>query len=639
MRTRDDETNVTVAFDRRAALALLALTGAAFLLYNWVFVFRLTNNHFADIEFSGWSGLMGSRLLKGERPYIDFVLPIPPGSFALLAGIEWLNGRSLLLQELWLNTVIQLALGGIAYLMVVPFTSRKIAVLSAIATLMTVVQLNKECAYDHTAQLLSWISFTVAVRALLTADAPIRARRWTTVGVLAGSTLFFKQSTAVGAVFAWPIALSYLMAVEALSKQAGAAMAWLRDLWNFARGVAWGLMLVWFGLIALGSTATAFFQAVFVDAAELKGGLRMLVSNVSSYLLSFPSYPASLATIVVLALIAFRLVRKRGGMDIGDEPHRTAVFRRLDVAFVAAIVVLHFGVAIYFLKYGPPGYRADWIFALDRLKQVPTIGLLFSAAFFVTQLVRVGGEPRPLIDDPARMGHVINAVFLAALAASILHNTSAPEFRPFYDNNPIVPFAFMALFVALDRAELPWATALFFVLALGSLYGNRYYRAMTATIPAKAGMHWDHLRINPRGLVIQEAAVRARELAGPKDTVLVLPEDLQLTALVGRPRPPLLGACVFVDQYASRLADDDIARLGQNPPKVIILHPRQTQDWQRFFRIWSGRSGAESVVQYVLNDLIPSHYRLDRSWQTTFLWQMASLDLYVRDDDDAEPQP
>jgi hypothetical protein len=132
------------------------------------------------------------------------------------------------------------------------------------------------------------------------------------------------------------------------------------------------------------------------------------------------------------------------------------------------------------------------------------------------------------------------------------------------------------------------------------------------------------------------AAARARQLASD-GTVLVLPEDVQFTALVDRPRPPLLGAIVFVDQYAPRLAEDDIRRLDDNPPKVIVVHPRRPAVWQRFFRIWSGRSGAERVIHHVLADMLPKLYRRDSTFRTTFLYEPGKLDIYVRNDTPSVP--
>src|SRR5262249_17271638 len=151
---------------------------------------------FGDIEFTGWSGPLGSRLLRGDRPYVDFVLPIPPGSFVLLAMLEKITGHPLLLHELGLNAVLQLGMGLVAYAIARTVSSPKNAILTAVASLGTIIQLNKECAYDHTAQLLAWATVAAGMRALATEDPRRRDRWWVAAGAMAGFTLAFKQSTA-----------------------------------------------------------------------------------------------------------------------------------------------------------------------------------------------------------------------------------------------------------------------------------------------------------------------------------------------------------------------------------------------------------------------------------------------------------
>lgn len=617
--------------DVRVAWLLLGLTAVAFLGFNLVFVPRLSNVHFGDVEFTGWSGPIGSRLLAGARPYVDFVLPIPPGSFAVLALLEKLQGRPLLLHELWLNTAIHLAMGLSAYAIARAVTSPKNAVLTAVATLATVVQLNKECAYDHTAQIVAWWSIGCGLFALV---SPREARRhlfWVLAGFFAAFTLAFKQSTAIGCVFGWLLAFGYLAGVDFFSGERERARAWVVPLVKYARGVGLGLGAVWLLLVSLGSTARAFVQAAFIDASILKGGTKFLVRNLTVYLVDYPAYPASLGFIVIFGVVGLRLLRRRGTLHVGDERQRTSAYRGWEIAFVALSVSAAFGAGTWFLLKGPPGYPIEWVYEIDRLKQLPAVGLVTATTLFVAHLA-YAAKDRP--DSAAvQTGHALNAALIAAFACSLMHNTSAPEFRPYYDNNAIIPLTFLTLFVVLDRADLRWLSAALLLLFLGSMAGNKYFRAMTATIATDPKTHWAGMRVNPHGEVIAKAAARARKLAGENGTVLMLPEDVQVSALVGRPRPALLGAIVFVDQYPPRLAQGDIARLDDAPPKVIIIHPRQVRGWQRFFRIWSGRSGAEQVLSHVLYDLIPKHYKRDSTYQTTYLWEPGTLDVYVLRDE------
>jgi hypothetical protein len=626
--------------ERRFSLFLLLLMSATFIAYNVAFVPRLGNNHFGDIEFSGWSGPMGSRLLRGERPYLDFILPIPPGSFAILAGLEWLVGKPRLVTELWLNTALHLAMAWLAYAIVRPFTSGRNAFLAAFCTLITVVQLNKECAYDHTAQTVAWGSFAVGGRALLCDDPARRAKLWLAVGFLAGLTFLFKQSTALGAVAGWVTCLGYLALSEWRGGNRELARAFLPDAWSLAKGIVYGLWITWAALVLLGSTGSAFFQASFLDASVLKGGPKLLLQNVFAYLFAYPAYPGSLFLIACFVLLAMRLVKVRGTLSLGDEPARAAPYTTLDRILVPIAILAAFAGGGAVLVWGPPGYPFEWVLEFDRLKQVPYFGLLLTAVLFVAQIVRV--PPRvigiPIREDPVRVGHVLNGLWLGAFVCTILHNTSAPEFRPFYDNNPIVPLAFLAFLTTFDRAKVRWLQAIVVTAMVASLGGNRFYRAMIAVTDAREGTHWAGMTLGPRGAVMDAIAERVRELTTAGDTVLVLPEDVQLVSQIGRPRPDLRGAIVFVDQYAPRLAEGDTARLEAKPPKVVVVHPRDTRDWQRFFRIWSGKSGAERVMQHVLQHMLPARYRLDRSYPTMFLWEPATLDIYVRRDPGDEPE-
>jgi hypothetical protein len=617
--------------DIRAAHVLLGLTAVAFVLFCAQFVPRLTNVHFQDVEFTGWSGPLGSRILRGDRPYVDFVLPIPPGSFVLLALLEKLCGRPLLLQELGLNAAAHLAMGFLAYVMARTISSPKVAVLTAIATLGTVVQLNKECAYDHTAQVVAWASVAAGMRALDCDDAARRARLWIVTGFFASFTLAFKQSTAIGAVLGWGLSFAYLTFSDIRAGRRGGARARRDELVLYLRGVAFGLAGVWLLLLILGSTARAFFQATFVDGSILKGGAKFLLRNLTSYLFDFPSYAAPLGGIAAFVYVGHRLAVRRGSLRIDDEGRRESVFRRWEIAVVAALVVAAFGGGFLLLALDVRPYPANYITQIDRLKMLPPMTLVTLVALFVAELLP-GGEAgaEGYVADRHAAGRRLNAAVLAAFASSLMHNTSAPEFRPFYDNNAIIPLAFLSLFVVLDRADLRVVAAGLLALFLMSMGGNKFFRAMTARIPIGTSGHWAWMRLNERGFTMAIAAARARQLAGPDGTVLVLPEDVQLQALVERPRPPLVGAIVFVDQYAPRLAADDVARLDDHPPEVVIVHPRRPSEWQRFFRIWSGRSGAERVLRHVLFDMLPRMYRRDLTLKTTFAYEPAKLDVYVR---------
>lgn len=605
----------------RAWLPVFVACFALFAALELALVPRLTNVHFGDVEFSGWSGPMGSRLLRGDRPYVDFILPIPPGSFVLLAGLEWLTGRLLLLPELALDALLHLGMGAVAYALARAVTSRKVAALTALGTLVTVVQINKECAYDHTAQLAAWGSVCLGLHAMTTADERRARRLFFLAGLLAAVTVVFKQSTAIGCLGGWILALGYLRAVDRERPLARAAS-------ELARGAALGLALVWLLLLLLGSTFGAFFHGVFWDGGALKGGLAFLVRNLFVDLFDYQTFPAPLALVAIFVLIGARLLRLRGSLHLGDEPGRRAAAPRSERVLVLLLFALGTATGFVLLRRG---YPLEVAIALERLKQLKSLALVPACVIFAAHLVGPRGD-----GDSARTGHTLNAILLLGLSCTALHNTSAPEFRPFYDNNVIVPLTFLVSFVVLDRAALPAVSLGVLALLFMSVFGSKFFRATTATSPALSP-YLSGMLVSDRGRTLDRMAEHVRAITRETDRVLVLPEDLEVESLIGRPRPDLRGAVVFVDQYPRRLLANDLARLSEDPPRVIVLHPARDEAWEGFFRIWSGRSAAADFIHHVERELLPRRYRVESSYGTTYLNGTEKLLVFVREDPEASP--
>src|SRR5258708_26070188 len=126
--------------DALAAAALLAVLSVAYLTFLAFYVPRLNNFVYSDREFTGWVGPMATRLNQGARLYHDMVLPIPPGSFSLLAVVQRVTGRALLLQELWVAALCHWLMGLMAYAVAARFSTRKVALLVATVTLVLVTQ-------------------------------------------------------------------------------------------------------------------------------------------------------------------------------------------------------------------------------------------------------------------------------------------------------------------------------------------------------------------------------------------------------------------------------------------------------------------------------------------------------------------
>ncbi len=611
---------------RWPAIAALGVLSASFGVFGVLAARRVVNNLLGDDEFSGWTAPVARRLASGEAPYVDFTLPIPPGSLALMGALGRVSDRGPFADELALATVSFALMALLAFVIARPFTSRLNAWLVAAATLVNVVNIRKECVYDHTAQLTVWVAIALGARALL-AEAP-RTRRslWLATGVVSGLVLLFKQSTATGILVGWVGAFAYLGLAElATAKRRRALVSLATDAGVWLAGVGVGVACLSATLWGLGSNLGAYWQAVLVDGPELKGGTRALAYNLLGYVFGADAFPASLA--LTLGVLWVVLRAREGASSLGTQhDERTSPF-----AWAAALaaVIATWGVGSWLLIAYDHDLWAPLVFYADRLGALPSLGLALGAALLVLGAKRPALTPEaPLSTTP---GHALSALLIAALGATLLHNASFPLFRPFYDNNPLVPLAFLCLFVALDLARLRWLKAVAFVVAMLALFGPKFDRWQKARTELTAGP-WAGLRVSKRGAVIAEAADRVRELAAPTETVLTLPEDLQLATLIDRPRPALKGAIVFVDQYPERVLDEDRAALTAALPKVIVIHPAERQLWKEQFAIWRTGSAAEQFVDWVLDDVLPKHYRRDRTYPTIFGRKRSHVEIWVRED-------
>jgi hypothetical protein len=614
-----------VSAERRWALLLLSAIGCGFAAFAWFYVRRLNNYVMGDAEFTGWTAPFAARLGSGERPYVDFVLPIPPGSFALLALVQKAAGDVRLIHELGLIAVSHLLMGLLGYATAAPLTTRLNAALVAAGTLVLVIQMPKECAYDHTAQLCIWSSMALGVRALLHERGRRRAALFRVTGLVAGLCLAFKQSTATGVIVGWLLAFGYL--ALCLRRQPPSERSeLLQDARDWGLGALAGILATGLLILAVGSSLGAFWQAVFVDGPELKGGTAALLENLRSYLLFSGTFPSGLFVTAALVGVGMRFVRFERHLHLGDEPVRGGLGPR-QALLAGALLAGPFLLAAALLVLEVRELPQLVLSAAIGARQVPSLGLALACAFFVGHHVSHAGAPRPV----RWRGHVINALVLVAVTSSLLHGLSFVHYFPFYNNDPLIPLAFLFLFGTLDRARLGWLKIVIVIATFVGLFGVKFNRALSADTAVSDG-YWAGLRVNYRGRELLNAVRRVQESTRPDERVLMLPEDAEIAPLFGRPRPKLKGAIVFVDQYPARLAELDIAELERDPPKVIVIHPGQRAQWKRLYSTWSDQSGAERVLVHVLDRLLPARYRKDSTFRTIFFWNQGQFEVWVRRD-------
>lgn len=597
---------------------------------------RLVNCIWSDGEFTGWVSPIAQRVAGGERIFRDFTLPIPPGSFLLLAAIQRVLGRALLLDELWLCAACQLGMVWVGFWFVRRLTSTRPALLATICTAPILITTPKEIAYDQTAQLVAWTSLAVLACALSQTDT-IRRRRWlVAAGATAAFTLLFKSSTGLGAVG------GVLLGVVALT-----AVVWIRQGRSALRPVA--LDWAWLGGgLALGAAVTSaivvgaggsfaeFFRTVFIDGPALKGGTGRAMGNLLSFTVFQHPVHVSIVTGVLLGYLLLRLAGQADAFspttDRSDSPDRANAVpsSRFTVA-VCLLVVVTYGVGMALLIANAAAVPLP----LRMLEKFGTVPRMASLLFLMVLLVGNLKAARGASDRPA----VFVAVVLAAGSQSLMHNLSWPELRPYYDNNPIIPLGIAALIIVLARARTPVLTWGAVTLLLLGLFGAKFQRYLDANNPVDDPGFWRGLRVSGNGQTIVRVAKRVRELTGPDDTVLMLPEDPKVGALIGRPRPRLFGAIIFVDQFPAHAARRDWPALLAAPPKVLILHPRTEDHWRSLYERWSRSSPAGRFQKGFLDQHLESHYQHDSSYPTWFFNRPSTLDVYVRKPAGWQSQP
>ncbi len=591
-----------------------------------VYVPRLANPLWSDVEFTGWVSPIAHRMVEGQRIYRDFTLPIPPASFALLAAVQMLLHRFALLDELWVCTISQMIMLAAAWLLVRTFSTARNATLVVIATSPVLIATPKEIAYDQTALAVAWIGLAVLAKALTVPERRKRLGWLASAGLAAAVVVAFKSSTGIGALGGLGLAMIAVSAIAWKREGRGALRRLGQDWAAVAGGVAAGLVLTVLLVAALGGSVPEFYRVVFVDGPELKGGRSQAIFNLLSYtILQTPTH-VSLLSALVVGWVLVRVIRQRGALEVPTEiaPDRA---ERGVPGLVFAIAaggwtVMIFGLGALLLLGNAPSIPLALQVGAGFGGALPMLGLMLLVFYLL-------GNLRAAQPGADRRG-AFAAVTVAAGFISLAHNLSDPTHRPFYDNNPIIPLAIFSLLLAFDQSRLALLKAASVGLMVMALFGGKFQRYLDARYPVGPSGFWQGLSVSANGQVLLRAAAHVRDLAGPHGTVLMLPEDPMFEALVGRPRPRLKGAIVFVDQFPQRLLASDLATLESSPPDVVIEHPREAAAWHTVYAIWNLNCAAAKLQNEFTSRVLEPGYRVESTFDTWMFRGPGLMDVYVR---------
>lgn len=608
------EPGATLAVRAEGALLVLALAalGLVFVPAHWVSIWM-------DPEFTGGIGPLANRLVDGQRLYTDGMhSPLPPLSFVLMRLVgggdaTWLTGSVV-------NYVLQTLTLLVSWLALRRTFGHRVAFLAAVCAIPIFLALPKTVVYDSAVQLC------VALAAWTLAVLP---RRWPVLlGAISAVAILTKQSTGAGLVAG--VLLGLLVA--------GAAGTPREPGWWKATALYLGSTLIAFGLLVVALVPWAspggLVHDVLRTGSEPKGGKREVLDKATEWFVDVGWFVLAIGLavgVIVLAGRRFGVNERIAGLrDVSwsrparrlDGDARGAL--RLAVAAVAGAAL---GAASWALEspllsdpliVGPD--RVDTLIR-ENMNQAMLAAVL---ALALAALWRVRGR-----------GHATERRFLRVFAvlfgAALGHSLSSPGLRWTYDDNPLIPFALgclivTALWVAgLLGARLRGVAAIASVFLLSAVcwasLGNNIEYIRRADVAWPEVSHLDGARLRPGAAGMRRLVARVRTLAGPREPVLLLPEDPNVQAWFERPRPHLTSAMVFVDQYWDRYVDEDFDRLAADPPKVVIVGPR---GFWRFFQhvVQTGR-GAERLIDRLQTELLPRRYT-----------RVAPVKIRFRDGDD-----
>jgi hypothetical protein len=362
---------------------------------------------------------------------------------------------------------------------------------------------------------------------------------------------------------------------------------------------------------------------VLSDGLTFAGGFSAFVWAPLRSALSKDAYSSSLLVTAFSVVLAAGLLRAENSEPMARDSGRKA--ERFAILSALVIVVVALGSAVAVLLLGVRVLPRQLLAVTLNMSAITGIGIVLGCAYSLwpAHSKRLGAA------DPEK-ARILALLLVFSLIAALLREPWLFGIHPSHGGDVLTAISLIFVFLAAESAHQSFARPLILALLLLGMFGLKLHRALDASTLVRDG-YWSNLYVNHRGLELLGAARRVRELSGPEDTVLVLPEDPQITALIGRPRPRLRGSVVFSNHYPARLLENDRAELEQRPPRVIVLHPRRVEHWQAWLAAFSPHAAATALSLHMFIDRVPARYRLDSTYRTTYVIDQGALEIWQFD--------
>jgi hypothetical protein len=488
----------------------------------------------ADPEFTAWVIPLANRLDQGPALYTDGAhSPLPPLSCVVAYILT--GGKGIWWHESFLNYVFQCATLVMLFLLIQELKNTTVAYLSCSAGLIYFISLPKTILYDSFAQALVALCLLALVRVCRHKDALSSVAL---LGLCVGLLLVSKQSTGVGALSG---ALFFFLTRRKFQALMTLLLASLT-----ASTLSLLLMSPWV-------SPGGFVKDVLLLGSKPKGGLEAALSRVGYFGLEFLAYVAIVLVLGMALLSQFKEIQ----IDQPAPPTPTGPFRW-------ALLLWPLGLALFLGQV-----FCLWIYPFASVTSM----LMWPALVFY-------------LFCTGRFGSLAErAVALVAYTSALGHSLSVHYFRFTYDNNPLL--VLVLAFLVSGLVSVPesfkkyrwfgvpfWpTTGVVILLTFAWLNGAQHIYALgQAQVEFPEIGYLRGARLPARveeGLMRLVRDVRAR--TKPSDRVLILPEDPNFASWLDRPRPEVTSSVLFMDTYWDSLVEEDLRRLKDQPPEVIII--------------------------------------------------------------------
>ncbi len=573
-----------------------------------------------DREFTGWVAPIANRLGEGLILYGEHGhLPMPPLPFVLLHLLT--QGEATWLSESLCNFVFLALTLGMLYAGFSLFMRPPLPFLTTVATAALFFSLPKTILYDAMAQCGATLSALLALW-FLRMPAPTRWGRTvqiTLLGLSTALTLLCKQSTGMGVVVG--VTLALLFTAETRLKGGVSLLAYATATLAF--------MALLLALLTPWLDWQGFIRDVLLTGAEPKGGARQLAQNLVLYGIDFSQHLFLVGTILLLGAWIFRV--QLNDVEEVENPAPSqdeASWRDLVMAGLTVAVVL-LGIRWFpgFAKHIPAllktGHELLWLGLLAGL-------LLALRACF----------PRTLsVVRRFSQGDTLGLLVLITFCTAVFHSLSVSTFRWSYDSNPLIAGVFATLYFLLFEARSPnrragrlvqFAGCIVLQLLAWSHFAEQWVACHRCTEAWEevAYLHGARLPASAQGMRDLVHQLRALAPNPQVDRVLLLPSDPNVESWFARQRPALSSPILFADQYWDQRVEVDLEALRRQPPRVIVIGPRQY--WRSFQRHWNKNYGTERLIDAVQRELLPRQYEHRLGQPILHRGGTDFMDVYVR---------